>query len=129
MSNDKRKSSPSPQTEDDWGIAEDESDRIKSFRPDPELARAVLKRYKEGRRQTKAGPRPAMAPKAQPEKRGWQLDRLRDVLRIVFPPDGRVPANFTHGAVQGLIAPEYEKENWKLPSIDSIARVRDRRKT
>ncbi|MCK1495038.1 hypothetical protein IVB14_32695 [Bradyrhizobium sp. 180] len=68
---------------------------------------------------------------AEPLTRGrtWQLDRLRGVLRVVFPPDGRIPANLTHGAVQRHVVPVYKEMGWKEPCIDTIARVRGRRKT
>lgn len=129
MSNDKRKSSPPQPAADSCDESEYGADPIKSIPFDPEKARAFWRRAEESRRQMKAGLRPAMTSKAQPEKRGWQLDRLRDVLRIVFPPDGRVPRDLSHGAVRRLVAPEYEKEDWPLPSTDSVARVRGRRKT
>jgi hypothetical protein len=76
------------------------------------------------------GDRPQQAPLAESQVhgRGWQLDRLRKVLRIVFPPEGHVPPDLTHKEVQARIAPEYKKDKWPLPSPDTIARARGRRK-
>jgi hypothetical protein len=50
------------------------------------------------------------------------------VLRTVFPPDGRVPPDLKHKQVLALIEPVYRKGNWPVPSVDSIARARGRRK-
>ena len=61
------------------------------------------------------------------QKRGWQLDRINEMLARVFPPHGRVPPDLTNKAVQRLLAPEFEKAGLKLPSVDSIARARGRR--
>ncbi len=70
--------------------------------------------------------------KAKPERqrrgRAWQLDRLAEVVSIVFRPEGRVPADLTLKEVQDRIEPEYKKRNWKLPGTDSIARFLGRRK-
>jgi hypothetical protein len=60
-------------------------------------------------------------------KEGWQLKRIKDVLLTIFLPDGRVPSNLTDKAVQARLVPVFEKNGWKLPSIDSIARARGRR--
>jgi hypothetical protein len=59
--------------------------------------------------------------------RGWQLDRIRDLLPIVFPPDGRVPSSLTLKAVKARLAPVFEKNGLKEPSTDSIARALGRR--
>jgi hypothetical protein len=67
-------------------------------------------------------------PKRQSRGRAWQLERLGEVVSIVFPPEGRVPAELKLKAVQDRIAPEYEKRNWTLPGTDSIARFLGRRK-
>jgi len=59
--------------------------------------------------------------------RGWQLDRLREVVAVVFRKDGGVPANLTLKEIGRRIEPEYKKRNWKLPGPDSIARFLGRR--
>jgi hypothetical protein len=66
----------------------------------------------------------------EPQKRGraWQLDSLREILLIVFPPDGLVPADLKDKAVLVRVAPEFEKRHLRVPSIDTIARARGRRK-
>jgi hypothetical protein len=66
-------------------------------------------------------------PERQAQKSGWQLKRIKKVLPILFPPDGRVPSNLTDKAVQRRLVPVFEKNGWKEPSIDSIARARGRR--
>jgi hypothetical protein len=66
-------------------------------------------------------------PERQAQKGGWQLKRIKKVLAKLFPPDGRVPSNLTDKAVQRLLVPVFKKNDWREPSIDSIARARGRR--
>jgi hypothetical protein len=58
---------------------------------------------------------------------GPQVNRIRKALSKKFPPNGRAPANLTDKAVLLLLVPEFDKNGWKHPSIDSIARARGRR--
>lgn len=61
-------------------------------------------------------------------KSGWKLQPLMEVLQSVFPPDGRVPAELSHKAVKARLEPEYKKRDLPVPSVDTIARARGRRK-
>ena len=65
-----------------------------------------------------------VATKAQ--SRRSQVKRIKDVLLMEFP-DGVSP-NLTDKEIQGLIEPIFKNNSWKLPSVDSIARARGRRK-
>jgi hypothetical protein len=65
-----------------------------------------------------------MATKAH--RTSWQIDRIKEALRVEFP-DG-VPPNLTEKEIQGRIRTIFENNCWKLPSVDSIARARGRRK-
>jgi hypothetical protein len=56
----------------------------------------------------------------------WQVDRIKWALRMEFP-DGVSP-NLTEKEIQRRIEPIFTKNSWKLPSGDSIARARGRRK-
>ena len=55
-----------------------------------------------------------------------QLDRANEVLRGEFP--NGVPPNLTDKQIQSRIVPVFKEKGWKLPSIDTIARARGRRK-
>lgn len=67
-------------------------------------------------------------PPRQTQKHGWQLDKIREVLPTVFPPDGRVPTNLALKVVEARLKPEFEKRGWKPVKVDSIARYLGRRK-
>jgi hypothetical protein len=56
----------------------------------------------------------------------WQIDRIKQALGMEFP-DG-VPPNLTEKEIQRRIKPIFKDKSWKLPSVDSIARARGRRK-
>ena len=56
---------------------------------------------------------------------GRQVDRIKQALSVEFP-DG-VPPNLTDKEIQRRIEPFFEKNSWKRPSVDSIARARGRR--
>jgi hypothetical protein len=58
--------------------------------------------------------------------RRWQVDRINQALRMEFP-EGASP-DLTEKEIQRRIGPIFEKKSWKLPSVDSIARARGRRK-
>jgi hypothetical protein len=60
------------------------------------------------------------------ERRRWQLYRTKYALRAEFP-DGVSP-NLTGKEIQRRIDPIFKRKSWKLPSVDSIARARGRRK-
>jgi hypothetical protein len=67
---------------------------------------------------------------AEPEQgtqRGWQVNRIKKLLSIAFPPDGRVPPNLKLKAVQARLAPVFEQNGLPEPSTDSIARAIGRR--
>jgi hypothetical protein len=67
---------------------------------------------------------------AEPEQgtqQGWQANRIKKLLSIAFPPDGRVPSNLTLQAIQTRLRPTFEKNGWKVPSTDSISRACGRR--
>jgi hypothetical protein len=55
-----------------------------------------------------------------------QVGRIKLALSIEFP-DGLSP-NLTDKEVRRRIEPIFKKNSWKLPSIDSVARARGRRK-
>lgn len=55
-----------------------------------------------------------------------QVGRIKQALSIEFP-DG-VPPNLTDKEILRRIGPIFEKNSWKLPSINSVARARGRRK-
>jgi hypothetical protein len=57
----------------------------------------------------------------------WQIDRIKQALGIEFP-DRVVPPNLTGKEIQERIEPIFKRNSWKLPSVDSIARARGRRK-
>ena len=71
---------------------------------------------------------PALPPTltGKAHRRSWQVDHIQQALRMEFP-DG-VPPNITAKEIQRRIEPIFEKNSWKLPSVDSIARARGRRK-
>ena len=56
----------------------------------------------------------------------WQIDRINQALAMEFP-DG-VPPDVTGKEIQRRIEPFFKRNSWKLPSVDSIARARGRRK-
>ncbi|MGX9429724.1 MULTISPECIES: hypothetical protein [Bradyrhizobium] len=58
---------------------------------------------------------------------GWQVRRIIDLLPEAFPPDGRVPSNFSLKVVQARLKPAFEKRGLKEPSTDSISRALGRR--
>jgi hypothetical protein len=66
-------------------------------------------------------------PERQTQKRGWQLDRINEVLQTLYPPHGRPPSNLTIKAVHRLIEREFEKKGRKPPGPDSVARALGRR--
>jgi hypothetical protein len=55
-----------------------------------------------------------------------QINHIKEALSVEFP-DG-VPPDLTNKEILGRIKTIFEKNSWKLPSIDSIARARGRRK-
>jgi hypothetical protein len=55
-----------------------------------------------------------------------QVGRIKQALSLKFP--GGVPPNLTDKEILRRIEPIFEKNSWKLPSIDSVARARGRRK-
>jgi hypothetical protein len=65
-----------------------------------------------------------IATKAQSGR--WQLERIKWALDMAFPEGA--PPNLTGKEIQGRIEPIFDKQSWKLPSLDSIARARGRRK-
>jgi hypothetical protein len=95
----------------------------------PEAAEQVVKDLMgaaERLRRSMTGlPGPAK-PERQTQAAGWQLDRIYEMLPIAFPPDGRVPSDLTHKAVQRRLEPLFKKKGWRLPSPDSIRRARER---
>jgi hypothetical protein len=46
-------------------------------------------------------------PERQAQKGGWQLDRIKEVLQTLYPPDGRPPSNLTDKAIQRLLVPVF----------------------
>jgi hypothetical protein len=61
-----------------------------------------------------------------PKRGDWQQARIKEVL-LSLPailPDGSALANLTDKQVRIKLKPEFEKRGWKLPSTDSIGRVR-----
>ncbi|MET4033368.1 hypothetical protein ABIB94_004160 [Bradyrhizobium sp. JR7.2] len=56
-----------------------------------------------------------------------QINRIKEALSLEFT-DGPPPPNLTDKEILGRIKPIFEEKSWKLPSIDSIARARGRRK-
>jgi hypothetical protein len=69
------------------------------------------------------GERPA---ENEPSNIVGTVARTKWALGIEFP--GGVPPNLTGKEIQGRIEPIFIKHSWKLPSVDSIARARGRRK-
>ena len=55
-----------------------------------------------------------------------QVGRIKQALNIEFP--NGVPPNLTDKELRRRIEPMFEKNSWKLPSVDSIARARGRRR-
>jgi hypothetical protein len=62
------------------------------------------------------------------ETLGWQQRDLLPILRLTYPPDGKVPDGIKDKEVLQIIEPEYRKQGKTAPSIDTIARARGRRK-
>jgi hypothetical protein len=87
----------------------------------PEPYTAVILRQSDLLRQW---PAIGVASKAQSGR--WQVDNINSALSIEFP-DG-VPPHLTHKEVQKRIQTIFENNSWKLPSLDSIARARGRRR-
>jgi hypothetical protein len=65
---------------------------------------------------------------ATKSKRRTQVARIREVLPIIFPPDGRPPIELSLKAIRTALWPVFEKNGLKPPSTDSISRVLGRRK-
>jgi hypothetical protein len=53
-------------------------------------------------------------------KQGWQKDRINEVLREVYPPHGRIPADISHKQVQRDVGKAFKKRGWGVPGVDTI---------
>jgi hypothetical protein len=88
-------------------------------RPEPFTA-VTLRQSKVLRLWPVTGELPAIA--ISPSRVG----RIKQALSKEFP--NGVPPNLTDKEIRRRIEPIFEKNSWKLPSVDSIARARGRRK-
>jgi hypothetical protein len=68
------------------------------------------------------GAKPARNFGAKPARQTQQT-RIRDLLPIAFPPDGRPPSDLSLKAIKAALKPVFEKNGLKEPSTDSIARA------
>jgi hypothetical protein len=68
-------------------------------------------------------------PAGTKQRLGWQIDRINDVLPEVYPPRGRIPAEISHKQVQRDLEKALKKRGWTVPGVDTIARVRGRRRS
>jgi hypothetical protein len=71
---------------------------------------------------------PAAYGAAHLQKLGPQIKKIKEALLIQLPPDGRVSPNLKDKEVLAIIEPVFERNGWRLPKVDSIARARGRRK-
>jgi hypothetical protein len=60
---------------------------------------------------------------------GQQIGRVREMLRVIYPPKGLVPAHTSIKTVHANIRAEFEKRGWKpIASSDTVARALGRRR-
>jgi hypothetical protein len=59
---------------------------------------------------------------------GQQIGRVREILRVLYPPKGLVPDHTTTKTVEASVRVEFEKRGWKpVASYDTVARALGRR--
>jgi hypothetical protein len=66
---------------------------------------------------------PPWMDKSKPKKRGWQVERVKKLLPIVFPPNGEVPYRLSIKEVHAPLVPEFEKCGLKPASEDVVGVV------
>jgi hypothetical protein len=66
-----------------------------------------------------------MSPK---QERQSQQKRIKERLREAFPPDGRVPIDYSLKAIAEALRPLFVRDSLPSPKPDSIARALGRRK-
>lgn len=71
---------------------------------------------------------PPWVKKPKQKDDGRQIQRIKEALPRAYPPEGNVPDGHTNKQVQQRLAPWFDQMGWKLAGVDSIARVRGRRR-
>jgi hypothetical protein len=64
----------------------------------------------------------------KPKAEGWQVRRIKQVLKEAFPPDGLPPNDMPLKTVRNRVNVIFERRRWKPASVDSVARAMGRRR-
>ena len=60
------------------------------------------------------------------ERGGTQSGRIREMLReVLYPTDGKAPANLSYTAIRAVLCKEFKKRHWKLPDRKTVKSVVD----